>query len=186
MRLLSLLLLAGFSTANAQRDSTKAGLQPVFQYELLRELDSLAENGLQDAVLQNKMYEQFRCLLGAFANDSLLILAAYDPGASYVAPDGYSPKRFCPPRITIGTWHTHLPWMMTRLMPGGPLLIGERLPAETVCRISPVDRGTATWLAQNQGLVVFMIQVDKQTRCGWVYMRGEFKELNFSKIGAYY
>jgi hypothetical protein len=154
---------------------------PIVMAHVAAELDSLADQGLARAEAGD-MKEQFRCLLGALSPglDTLYIGGTWQPPFVWVAPDGIQPETECPPRVTLGTWHTHLPWSMYRTgpRPFGQLLIGARGPEENFCALSSQD-SLATRYYRTRGVMVFIVAVSSHTRCGWIWAGDTLHELHW-------
>lgn len=115
------------------------------------------------AIADTATVEHFRCLLGAWQGDTLFIVAAHEPEVRFANAFGVGTGP-CPPLITWGEYHNHLPLNLT--------INGEirpALPPEAMCDLSPLDRRSE--------IPFQVIYVNKDVSCAWVLINGKYKPL---------
>mgnify|MGYP001564360876 CR=1 FL=1 len=105
--------------------------------------------------------EHVRCLLGARRADTLYVVVAWAPRMAFSSPVVAKPTEECPPLLTVGEWHNHLPHEYA--------ITGEQLPthrtAAEFCELSPIDRRRE----RVPNPVLFqVISVTKDISCAWV------------------
>lgn len=128
-------------------------------------LDELA------AIADTATIEHARCLVGGWQGDTLYIVAAIEPVILDATPVHVATGP-CPPIITWGEWHTHIPQPFT--MAGEPRL--GFLPPMAYCELSPLDRRAAL---RPDAPAFQVIHVNKDTSCAWLLVQGEYERIPY-------
>jgi len=153
---LSAILYATTCGAGAQ------GQEAVIRFydPVLRELGQLADTA---------HIEHYRCLLGVWQNDTLYITAAYEPEI-IAATALFVSTGPCPPRLTQGEFHNHIPRNITVMGEDR----GQIWPLESYCVLSPVDRRAEK---RPSPPLLQLIAVTKDLSCLWVFIQGRYERL---------
>lgn len=119
------------------------------------------------AIADTATIEHLRCLLAAWRNDTLYIVAAHEPKI-IAATALFLSSGPCPALVTAGEWHNHIPRQITMMGEN----LGSPYPPAAYCDLSLVDRKAERRPAPP---LLLMISVNKDVSCLWV----------FTKLGHY-
>src|ERR1700694_2499803 len=108
------------------------------------------------AIADTAHVEHFRCLLGGWRGDTLDVLMAYEPTIVAARATILSPGP-CPPLLTIGTWHNHIPRTTTQMGEN----LGQTKALAEYCKLSLEDR------TADAALLRKLISVTHDASCAW-------------------
>lgn len=128
-------------------------------------LPMLAELG---QIADTATIEHVRCLLGAVRGDTMYVIAAWEPPIIHATAliASFGP---CPPLLTLGGWHNHIPRDVTVMGEDR----GARPPAE-YCELSQVDRRAAL---RPDAPLFQVIHVNRDITCAWVLYEGLYERM---------
>jgi hypothetical protein len=118
------------------------------------------------AIADTAHVEHFRCLLGGWRGDTLYVVMAYEPGVVVATATILAPEA-CPPLLTVGTWHNHIPRTVSAM---GEQL-GQTKAAVEYCFLSAEDQRA------DAGVPLKIVSVTREVSCAWVFAGGQYRRL---------